>query len=100
VRLAESDIESATKEITKSKLDLEKQFNCPVEHFCYPYGSYNNEIIAITKDAGYSTATTVNRGRAKSGDNLFTLPRVPITHRTFVHLFLMKILSKYEDKHG
>jgi len=99
VRLAEIDIELATQEITKSKLDLEKQFDCSVEHFCYPYGSYNNEIVAITKRAGYSTATTVDRSRAKSGDNLLTLPRVPITHRTFAHLFLMKILSKYEDKH-
>ncbi|MBL7003860.1 MAG: polysaccharide deacetylase family protein, partial [Gammaproteobacteria bacterium] len=99
VRLAESDIESATQEITKSKLDLEQQFNCPIEHFCYPYGSYNDEIVAISKRAGYSTATTVNRGRAKPDDNLLTLPRVPITHRTFAHLFLMKILSKYEDKH-
>ena len=99
VLLAESDIEIATKEIMQSRLDLENQFDCSIEHFCYPYGSYNNEIVAITKKAGYNTATTVNRGRAKSGDNLFTLPRVPITHRTFVHLFLMKILSKYEDKH-
>jgi peptidoglycan/xylan/chitin deacetylase (PgdA/CDA1 family) len=100
VRLAESDIEIATKEIMQSRLDLENQFDCSVEHFCYPYGSHNDEIIEITKDAGYRTATTVNRGRAKSGDNLFTLPRVSITHRTFVHLFLIKILSKYEDKHG
>ena len=100
VRLAEIDIELATKEIAKSKLDLEKQFDRPIEHFCYPYGSYNDEIVTISKRAGYITATTVNRGRAKSGDNPFTLPRVPITHRTFIHLFLMKILSKYEDKHG
>lgn len=100
VRLAESDIEIATKEIMQSKLDLEKQFNCSIEHFCYPYGNYNDEIVAITQNSGYDTATTVNRGRSKSDDNLFTLPRVPITHRTFIHLFLMKILSKYEDKHG
>ena len=99
VHLAESDIKKATEEITQSKLDLEKQFNCPIEHFCYPYGNYNNKIIEITRSAGYNTATTVNRGRVKSGENLFTLPRVPITHRTFAHLFLMKILSKYEDKH-
>ena len=99
IRLAESDIETFTKEIMQSRLDLEKQFDHPVEHFCYPYGSYNDEVVNITKRAGYSTATTVNRGRAKSGGNLLTLPRVPITHRTFAHLFLMKILSKYEDKH-
>ena len=99
VRLAEIDIELATQEIIQSKLDLEKQFNCYIKHFCYPYGNYNDEIVTIAKKAGYSTATTVERGRAKSGDNLFTLPRVPVTHRTFIHLFLMKILSKYEDKH-
>jgi peptidoglycan/xylan/chitin deacetylase (PgdA/CDA1 family) len=99
IRLAESTIETATKEITQSKLDLERQFNCSINHFCYPYGSYDNEIVDITKNAGYSTATTVNRGRAKPDDSLLTLPRVPITHRTFVHLFLMKILSRYEDKH-
>ena len=99
VRLAECNIEVETTEIERSRVDLEAQFGCTVEHFCYPYGSYNNEIVAITKKAGYNTATTVSRGRAKSGGNLFTLPRVSITHRTFVHLFLMKILSKYEDKH-
>jgi len=100
VRLAESDIETANKEITQSKLDLENQFDCSVEHFCYPYGSYNNKIVDMTKRSGYNTATTVNRGRAKSGDNLLTLPRVPITHRTFFHLFIMKIISQYEDNHG
>ncbi len=99
VRLAECDIKIATKEIMQSKLDLEGQFNCSIEHFCYPYGSYNDEITAIVKKAGYATATTVNRGRAKCGDDLLTLPRVPITHRTFFHLFIMKIISQYEDNH-
>jgi len=99
LRLAECDIKTANREIHQSKLDLENQFNCSVNHFCYPYGSYNDEIVAIAKTTGYSTSTTVNRGRAKCGDNLLTLSRVPVTHRTFIHLFLMKILSKYEDKH-
>jgi len=99
VRLAECNIEVATTEIEQSRVDLEAQFGCTIEHFCYPYGSYNDEIVDITKIAGYSTATTVDRGRAKSGGNLLTLPRVPITHRTFLHLFIMKILSRYEDKH-
>ena len=99
VRLAECDPATVEQEIQQSKLDLEKQFNCSVNHFCYPYGNYNDEIVAITKNSGYSSATTVDRGRTKPSDNLLALPRVPITHRTFFHLFLMKILSKYEDKH-
>jgi len=100
VRLTEINIELAKKEMQQSKFDLEKQFGYPVDHFCYPYGSYNGEIVNITKGVGYHTATTVNRSRAGVGNDLFTLPRTPITHRTFPHLFLMKILSKYEDNHA
>ena len=100
IRLSEIDIDTATKEITQSKLDLEKQFDRPVEHFCYPYGDYNNEVVSIAKNAGYQTATTVNRSRVKIGGNLLALPRIPITHRTFPHLFLIKILSRYEDNHA
>jgi len=98
VRLAECDIDVATTEIEKSRVDLEGQFECPVRHFCYPYGSYNDEIVTLAKNAGYITATTVNRGRAESNADTLSLPRVPITHRTFIHLFLIKILSKYEDR--
>ena len=67
VHLADIDNKNATKEITQSKLDLEKKFNCVINHFCYPYGSYNDEIVNITKDVGYHTATTVNRSRTGVG---------------------------------
>jgi len=100
VRLAECNIDIATTEIKQSRVDLETKFGHPIEHFCYPYGNYNDEIVTIAKASGYSTATTINRGRVKSNNNLLTLPRISITHRTFAHLFLMKILSKYEDKRG
>jgi len=100
VRLAEIDIKSATKEINQSKLDLEKQFNCSIEHFCYPYGSYNNNIIDIVIKASYKTATTVDRGRANYKTHLLELPRIFITHRTFPHLFLIKLFGKYEDRRG
>jgi peptidoglycan/xylan/chitin deacetylase (PgdA/CDA1 family) len=99
VHLTDIDTKNTTKEILQSKLDLEKQFDCVINHFCYPYGDYNDQIVKISKDAGYQTATTVNRSRVKSNDDLLTLPRIPVTHRTFAHLFLLKILSQYEDKH-
>jgi hypothetical protein len=52
----------------------------------------------MIKEAGYSTATTMSRGRATPQSNKLTLPRMPITHHTLPHLFLAKILTKYEDK--
>ncbi len=89
----------AIKEINHSKKDLEKEFKVNVDHFCYPYGDYNNDIVSATKDAGYRTGTTVNRGKVKIGDNLLTLHRVSITHHTLPHLFLLKVLGGYENKY-
>ena len=40
----------------------------------------------------------MSRGRATLQSNKLTLPRMPITHHTLPHLFLAKILTKYEDK--
>lgn len=98
IRLSQVDKEIAIKEIEQSKSDLERKFSHPVKHFCYPYGDVNQAIIDTTKSAGYETATTVKRGRSTTQDNKMTLPRIPIVHRTMPHLFLMKILSNYEDK--
>jgi len=94
-RLSESD---SKKEIMESKAALEKIFGCPVLHFCYPYGNFNDTTLDIVKSSGYATATTVSRGRALKGGNLFQIPRIFITHRTFLHLFLLKLFTSYEDR--
>ncbi len=100
VRLTECNAETAIAEIAQSRKDLEQQFSTPVGHFCYPYGDRDDSIQQITEEGGYLTATTVSRGRARPDDPLLKLPRVPITHHTLPHLFLLKILSHYEDRHG
>lgn len=97
VRLTEC--EEAKTEIAQSKTDLEELFGNAIEHFCYPWGDLNSSIQQTATDTGYLTATTTQRGRATSEQEPRLLPRVPITHHTLPHLFLMKILSRYEDNH-
>ena len=97
-KLTKCKTEIAFNEINQSKLDLEKKFNTPIHHFCYPYGNVNESIVSITKKAGYQTAVTTKRARATTSDNHLLLPRVKVTHHTLLHLFLLKILSNYEDK--
>jgi len=84
-------------EILDSKNKLEKKFNVCIKHFCYPYGRFNTDVINSVKKFGYFSATTVKRGRAQSYSDLYTLPRVTISHRTYPHLFILKILSSYEE---
>jgi peptidoglycan/xylan/chitin deacetylase (PgdA/CDA1 family) len=88
----------ALKEIHDCKVELESKFNIMINDFCYPYGLYNNKICKMVEDSGYLSATSMDRGRVNSKSTNLRLPRVPITHHTLPHLFISKILTKYEDK--
>jgi len=85
------------KEISDCKDELEKIFKVKITDFCYPFGKFNELVCDMTKEAGYLSATSMQRGRASNMSNSFMLPRIPINHRTLPHLFLAKVLTKYED---
>jgi peptidoglycan/xylan/chitin deacetylase (PgdA/CDA1 family) len=90
--------EEAQKEINDCKDDLERRFKVVISDFCYPFGYYNESVKSIAKSSGYLSATTMVRGRVNSKSNKHELPRIPINHHTLPHLFLAKILTKYEDR--
>jgi len=96
--LTEISNQKAQQEIVDCKAELETRFKVLVNDFCYPFGRFNEKISSITQKAGYHSATSMLRGRANEQSDRFILPRIPINHRTLPHLFLAKILSKYEDK--
>ena len=53
---------AAREEISASRKKLEDRFGVPVTHFCYPYGDHTDEVVALTEEAGFSTATTTKTG--------------------------------------
>lgn len=88
----------ALKEIKGCKLDLEKTFKMKIFDFCYPYGKFNNKVYSIVKASGYKSATSMVRGRADKSSDILVLPRIPVNYRTMPYAFIMKILTKYEDR--
>jgi peptidoglycan/xylan/chitin deacetylase (PgdA/CDA1 family) len=84
-------------EIIESKKELERKFKISVSDFCYPFGKLNKSTASLVKNSGYLTAVSMIRGRANERSDQFVLPRVPVNHRTPHYLFLLKILSGYED---
>ncbi len=98
VRLTELDAATCEQEIVQCKAELEYHTNAAVEHFCYPYGDYKAEHVAMVRDANFLSATTTRRGRAQHIDPLFELPRVPVLRRTGRALLWWKLVSRYEDK--
>jgi peptidoglycan/xylan/chitin deacetylase (PgdA/CDA1 family) len=98
VDLLQVDDATAQEEIAGCKRDLERQFGVPVRHFCYPYGFHRPEHAQLVREAGYATATTTQRARATSQDDLFELPRVPVLRATSLPVLWMKLATRYEDK--
>lgn len=91
-------VDEAREQIAASKIELEQTFKCEVRHFCYPYGRFHPEHLALVKEAGYQTATTTQRGLVHSGDNPYALRRIMVARSTQLTLFAVKVLTGYEDK--
>ena len=68
------------EEIFGSKKALEDKFGRAIRHFCYPYGSYNDAVKDLVRQAGYQTASTVKFGVNNSKVSPLELRRIiPLT---------------------
>ena len=67
--LTQLSANSAREEISASKKALEDRFSMPIDHFCYPYGDWNEAVRDLVIQAGYKTACTT-----ESGINTSTVP--------------------------
>lgn len=62
--LAELSGGALEAEVADSRERLAERFGVPVDFFCYPGGSYDDEVLAAVKAAGYAGATTTREGLA------------------------------------
>jgi len=69
-------------DLTKINLDEAKQqiFDSKGDWsvFCYPAGRYNNEVVNLIKEAGYTAAVTTKIGITRENSNLLELRRVRV----------------------
>jgi peptidoglycan/xylan/chitin deacetylase (PgdA/CDA1 family) len=98
VDLLQSDEATARDEIAGCKQELQHRLGVEVRHFCYPYGFHRREHAEIARAAGYATATTTRRSRSRPGDDLYTLPRVPVLRSTSLPLLWLKVATGYEER--
>lgn len=99
-RLTKCTDEELQTELAGSKADLEALTGSAVTQFCYPYGDLDERVSKAALNAGYEAATTVQRGRASPGDDLMQLRRILVSGSSMLYLFLIKLLTNYEDKRG
>jgi peptidoglycan/xylan/chitin deacetylase (PgdA/CDA1 family) len=98
VHLKQLDEAGCRLEIAQCKSELEDFVGVPVQHFCYPYGEYSAQHVAIAGEAGYLTVTTTQRSRCQAQEDLLRLPRVPVPRTTTRLSLWLKVASGYEDR--
>ena len=98
IDLRQSPDPLALQEMTDSKHDLERLLGTEVRHFCYPYGRLEDKHVAMARQAGYQTATTMDRGRVWPDTDRHRLPRVMVACATNPWQFLLKVATGYEDR--
>jgi peptidoglycan/xylan/chitin deacetylase (PgdA/CDA1 family) len=78
-------------EISTSKRNLEKMFNCKVNFFAYAFGAYNQRVIKEVKKY-YDFALTTERLKLhKKHITNYNLTRISVNRNTNIFKFLFKI---------
>ena len=67
--------EQAREEISASKRKLEDLFGRRIEHFCFPYGDWNERVRDFVREAGYHTACTTDSGVNDAATSPYALKR-------------------------
>lgn len=74
--LAAVSAEERQFEMTQSKAEIEAQIGHRVHHLAYPYGAFNDDVIATARAAGFVTAVSTLPGIEQTINDLYALKRV------------------------
>ena len=87
--------ETLRREIFVSKQRIEEHIGKPVTSFAYPFGQYNERVIAFVKAAGFTSARSTWPGVVHSPDGLFSLTGLIRTEATSS---LIGMMTTYVDE--
>ena len=92
VDLRTTNKKTSMREILGSKMVLERLIGKTVHHFAYPSGKYTKYIVKAVKSAGFTTATTMERGNEHRTIHNFTITREEIIGGDSLEKFKKSIL--------
>ena len=92
LNMVKSDATTKRRELTDSKQRIESLFQTSVRSFAYPFGLYAPEDVELVREAGYTSAVTVESGidTARAPDWL-KLRRVKIGGRESLRDFALRM---------
>ncbi len=78
VPLATLSSAEVAQQVVGSRLDLERVLGHPVQWFAYPFGSFDAEVVARLKRAGFVLGVTTAAGTSESSRSPLTMPRIHV----------------------
>ena len=77
-----SPLKCADKTSLVADLKLSREILNGTEAFCFPFYEYNDYAISVLQEAGFKMAFIGGYRKAVRGDNLYKVPRIPLTDYT------------------
>lgn len=68
-------------QLSKSREVLERRLGSHVDLLSWPFGIYDDQLIAAARQAGYVAAFTIERRQLSPRDNIMAIPRFIVTDR-------------------
>ena len=93
------DIGLKWREIAESKSFLEEFLDLEIDFFCYPFGFYDEESVALVQKAGYRGACTNRPGANPDAKDPYLLRRTEIGAGDTPHDFKKKMAGAYDLLH-
>ena len=103
--LEKLDGEQIDREVGQSKQTLEDKLGVPIKSFAYPYAfpehnkTLTQRLTEILTNCGYENGVSTVIGRARSCDNRFFLPRLPVNTWDDLPFFQAKLEGGYDWLH-
>lgn len=87
--------EEARSEIVKGKEELENLLQRSVRSFAYPFGDFDERVMAFVQEAGFVAARTVHTDNTHTREDLLKLRCVKINEQTPPHKFKLYLTRLY-----
>lgn len=101
-KLVELDWLQIQSELRDSKAEIENRLGAAADTFAYPFAfpetnkPFVNRLSEVLSEAGYQCCATTRIGRAKPGDDLMQLKRLPANSCDDPQLFQAKLDGAYD----
>lgn len=78
-------------QLTKARQVLQRRLGSPADLLAWPFGIYDDDLMAAAAKAGYVAAFTIDRHNVSAHDNVMALPRYLVTDHDKGKAFAMML---------